>query len=37
MTNKNQPMNIITKKTKTIMIITKMNAYGTLLYSCSAY
>ena len=25
---KNQPLNIITKKTKTVIIITKMHAYG---------
>ena len=30
MANKNQPLNIITKKTKTIIIITKLNlnVYG---------
>ena len=30
MANKNQPLNIITKKTKTLIIITKLNlnAYG---------
>ena len=30
MPNKNQPLNMITKKTKTIIIITKLNlnAYG---------
>ena len=26
--NKNQPLNIVTKKTKTTIIITKMNAYS---------
>ena len=42
-TNKNQPLNIITKKTKTI-IITKMNAYGYtvifmfgILNNCNQY